>query len=32
MFADNFLRVIDFAALLGLFPVLTGDGQGGAGI
>jgi NAD(P)H dehydrogenase (quinone) len=27
MFADNFLRVIDFAALLGLFPILTGDGR-----
>lgn len=27
MFADNFLRVIDFAALLGIFPVLTGDGK-----
>ncbi len=27
MFADNFLRVIDFAALLGLFPVVTGDGK-----
>ena len=27
MFADNFLRVIDFAALLGLFPVLMGDSQ-----
>ena len=25
MFADNFLRVIDFAALLGIFPVLMGD-------
>jgi uncharacterized protein YbjT (DUF2867 family) len=27
MFADNFLRVLDFAALLGVFPVLSGDGQ-----
>ncbi len=27
MFADNFLRVPDFAALLGIFPVLTGDGK-----
>ena len=27
MFADNFLRVIDFAALLGLFPTLMGDSQ-----
>jgi uncharacterized protein YbjT (DUF2867 family) len=27
MFADNFLRVIDFAALLGLFPVLMGDSK-----
>lgn len=27
MFADNFLRVIDFAALLGVFPVLSGDGE-----
>jgi len=27
MFAHNFLRVIDFAALLGLFPVLSGDGR-----
>jgi uncharacterized protein YbjT (DUF2867 family) len=27
MFADNFLRVIDFAALLGIFPVLMGDSQ-----
>lgn len=25
MFADNFLRIIDFPALLGLFPVLMGD-------
>ena len=25
MFADNFLRVIDFAALLGLFPILMGE-------
>jgi uncharacterized protein YbjT (DUF2867 family) len=27
MFADNFLRVIDFAALLGLFPFVTGEGK-----
>ncbi len=27
MFADNFLRVMDFAALLGIFPVLTGEGR-----
>ncbi len=27
MFADNFLRVIDFAALLGVFPVLMGDSR-----
>ena len=27
MFADNFLRVIDFAALLGFYPILTGDSQ-----
>lgn len=27
MFADNFLRVIDFPALLGIYPVLTGDGK-----
>ena len=27
MFADNFLRTIDFAALLGVYPVLTGDGR-----
>jgi len=27
MFADNFLRVLDFAALLGIFPVLTGAGR-----
>lgn len=26
-FADNYLRFIDFAALLGLFPNLTGDGR-----
>lgn len=25
MFADNFLRVIDFASLLYMYPVLTGD-------
>jgi uncharacterized protein YbjT (DUF2867 family) len=27
LFADNFLRVIDFAALLGIFPYLSGDGR-----
>lgn len=27
MFADNFLRVIDFAALLGIFPVLMNDSR-----
>ena len=27
MFADNFLRVIDFAALLGIFPYVTGEGR-----
>lgn len=27
MFADNFLRVIDFAALLGIYPVLMGDSK-----
>ena len=27
MFAHNFLRTIDFAALLGIYPVLSGDGQ-----
>ena len=27
MFADNFLRVIDFAALLGVYPVLMGDSR-----
>ena len=27
MFADNFLRLIDFAALLGLYPILMGDSQ-----
>ena len=27
MFADNFLRVLDFAALLGIFPVLMGDSK-----
>ncbi len=27
MFADNFLRVIDFATLLHVFPVLTGDSK-----
>ncbi|MBC7939383.1 MAG: NmrA family NAD(P)-binding protein [Chitinophagaceae bacterium] len=25
MFADNFLRVIDFASLLGFYPIFTGD-------
>ncbi len=27
MFADNFLRTIDFAALLGIYPVLMGDSK-----
>jgi uncharacterized protein YbjT (DUF2867 family) len=27
MFADNFLRLVDFAALLGIFPVLMGDSK-----
>lgn len=27
MFADNFLRMIDFAALLGIYPVLTGEAK-----
>jgi uncharacterized protein YbjT (DUF2867 family) len=27
MFADNFLRVIDFAALLGIYPVLSSEGR-----
>ncbi len=27
MFADNFLRVIDFAALLGVFPFLMGESK-----
>lgn len=27
MFAHNFLRTLDFAALLGIFPVLSGDGR-----
>lgn len=27
MFADNFLRVIDFASLLHFYPVLTGDSR-----
>ncbi len=27
LFADNFLRVIDYAALLGFYPVLTGGGR-----
>jgi uncharacterized protein YbjT (DUF2867 family) len=26
MFAHNFLRTIDFAALLGIYPILSGDG------
>lgn len=26
-FADNYLRLVDFAALLGIFPVLTGDSR-----
>jgi uncharacterized protein YbjT (DUF2867 family) len=26
-FADNYLRLIDFASLLGIFPVLTGDSR-----
>ena len=26
-FADNYLRLIDFAALLGIFPVLTGESR-----
>ena len=26
-FVDNYLRLIDFASLLGIFPVLTGDGR-----
>lgn len=26
-FADNYLRLIDFAALLGIFPVFTGDSR-----
>jgi len=26
-FADNYLRLIDFASLLGVFPVLTGDSR-----
>lgn len=26
-FADNYLRLLDFAALLGIFPVLTGDSR-----
>ena len=27
MFANNFLRTIDFAALLGIYPVISGDGR-----
>lgn len=27
MFADNFLRTIDYAALLGIYPVISGDGK-----
>jgi uncharacterized protein YbjT (DUF2867 family) len=27
MFAHNFLRTIDFAALLGIYPMISGDGQ-----
>ena len=27
LFAHNFLRTIDFAALLGIYPVLSGDGK-----
>jgi uncharacterized protein YbjT (DUF2867 family) len=27
MFADNFLRTLDFAALLGIYPVLLGDSR-----
>ncbi len=27
MFADNFLRMMDFASLLGIFPILTGGGR-----
>jgi uncharacterized protein YbjT (DUF2867 family) len=27
MFAYNFLRTIDFAALLGIYPVISGDGR-----
>jgi hypothetical protein len=27
MFAHNFLRTIDFAALLGIYPMLSGDGR-----
>ena len=27
LFADNFLRVVDFATLLGVFPYLSGDGK-----
>jgi len=26
-FADNYLRLIDFASLLGVFPVLTGESR-----
>ena len=27
MFAHNFLRTVDFAALLGIYPVISGDGR-----
>lgn len=27
MFAHNFLRTIDFAALLGIYPIVSGDGK-----
>ncbi|MBX9882702.1 MAG: NmrA family NAD(P)-binding protein [Sphingomonas sp.] len=27
MFADNFLRTIDFAALLGIYPMISGSGK-----
>lgn len=27
MFAHNFLRTMDFAALLGIYPILSGDGR-----
>ena len=32
MFADNFLRVLDFAALLGLFPFLMGESRCAPGL